>query len=94
MTRPLRLEFAGRALPATDADGTRQATLLFTAGTQATSGDTGQPLSSLMVHLTEYTVGEMGPQAMPAELPPTSAYTYAVELRHKSRQGVTSGLWT
>ena len=29
---------------------------------------------------TEYTVGEHGPHAMPATLPATSAYTYAVEL--------------
>ena len=28
---------------------------------------------------TEYTVGAKGPQAMPAELPPTSGYTYAAE---------------
>ena len=29
---------------------------------------------------TEYTVGANGPNAMPAALPPTSRYTYAVEL--------------
>ena len=29
---------------------------------------------------TEYTVGENGPQAMPAQLPAASAYTYAVDL--------------
>lgn len=39
-----------------------------------------QPLSTLQVRATEYTVGTNGPQTMPAELPPTSAYTYAVEL--------------
>src|SRR5256885_12552174 len=35
-----------------------------------------------MVHVraTEYTVGPNGPKAMPAKLPSTSAYTYAVEL--------------
>ena len=38
-----------------------------------------QPISTLNVRATEYTVGENGPQAMPAELPPTSGYTYAVE---------------
>ncbi len=67
----------------TDTDGTRQATLLFPQGTTATmtlpDGST-QPLSTLQVRATEYTVGTNGPQAMPAELPPTSAYTYAVEL--------------
>ena len=67
----------------TDGDGTRQATLLFRQGTEAmmTFPDGSmQPLSTLHVRATEYTVGESGPQAMPAELPPTSAYTYAVEL--------------
>ncbi|HEX8699915.1 MAG TPA: RHS repeat-associated core domain-containing protein [Myxococcaceae bacterium] len=67
----------------TDADGTRRATVLFPPGTQAVmllpNGGT-TPLSTLNVRATEYTVGESGPRAMPGELPPTSAYTYAVEL--------------
>jgi RHS repeat-associated protein len=83
------MQVAEQATAVTDADGTRWATLLFTAGMQAISGDTGQPLASLTVHLTEYTVGETGPQAMPAELPPTSAYTYAVELRAEEATGVS-----
>jgi len=66
-----------------DADGSRQATLLFPQGTQAQlvmpDGST-QPLSTLSVRATEYTVGPDGPKMMPAELPPTSGYTYAVEL--------------
>ncbi len=66
----------------TDADGTRRATLFFPPGTQAElvmpDGST-QPAAQLTVHATEYTVGPMGPKTMPAELPPTSAYTYAVE---------------
>src|SRR5207253_2174990 len=65
-----------------DTDGTRRATLLFSQGTQATmvlaDGST-QPLSTLHVRTTEFTVGPNGTRAMPAELPPTSAYTYAVE---------------
>jgi RHS repeat-associated protein len=67
----------------TDADGSRQATVLFPQGTSATlvfSDGSTQPLAALSVRATEYTVGPSGPQAMPAELPPTSAYTYAVEL--------------
>ena len=67
----------------TDTDGTRQATLLFPQGTTATMtlpNGMDQPLSTLQVRATEYTVGTNGPQTMPAELPPTSAYTYAVEL--------------
>ncbi|MBT3037525.1 MAG: hypothetical protein KME37_01170 [Candidatus Thiodiazotropha sp. (ex Codakia orbicularis)] len=67
----------------TDEDGARQATILFPSGTTATmtmpDGST-QPLTTLNVRATEYTVGENGPDAMPAPLPPTSAYTYAVEL--------------
>ncbi len=67
----------------TDADGTRQATLFFSQGTQATMvmpDNTTRPLTSLSVRATEYTVGENGPKAMPAALPPTVAYTYCVEL--------------
>ncbi|GGX55129.1 hypothetical protein GCM10007392_23420 [Saccharospirillum salsuginis] len=67
----------------TDIDGSRQATVLFPRGTEATvtlpDGST-QALTNLNVRATEYTVGDNGPQAMPGELPPTSAYTYAVEL--------------
>ncbi|VAW88823.1 hypothetical protein MNBD_GAMMA17-1284, partial [hydrothermal vent metagenome] len=69
--------------PVTDDDGTRQATLLFPQGITASmtlpDGST-QPLTTLNVRASEYTVGENGPQAMPGELPATSAYTYAVEL--------------
>ncbi|MBM7117715.1 RHS repeat-associated core domain-containing protein [Archangium primigenium] len=72
-----------RGSPVTDADGTRQATLLFAPGTQAlavlANGDE-VPLYSATVRATEYTVGEEGPASMPAHLPPTSGYTYAVEL--------------
>ena len=41
---------------------------------------TKQPLPQIDFRATEYTVGEGGPEAMPAPLPPTSGYTYAVEL--------------
>src|SRR5262249_34036314 len=67
----------------TDADGTRQAMLLFTPGTQATMvlpDGNSRALTTLGVRATEYTIGPNGPAAMPAALPPTSAYTYAVEL--------------
>ena len=66
----------------TDSDGTRQATVLFTPGTDAEMelpDGTSQPLSTLNVRATEYTVGAFGPEAMPAPLPPASGYTYAVE---------------
>jgi RHS repeat-associated protein len=67
----------------TDDDGTRQATLLFFQGTTAQMvlpNDSVVPLSSLAVRATEYTVGSSGLQAMPAMLPASSGYTYAVEL--------------
>ena len=57
------------------ADGTRRATVLVPAGTTAglmQPDGTTRPASTLNVRLTEYTVGSNGPQAMPAELPPTS----------------------
>ena len=66
-----------------DASGPRQATVLFPAGTQAEMvlpDGSVQPLTTLNVRATEYTVGDLGPAAMPGALPPSSAYTYAVEL--------------
>src|SRR5439155_9822209 len=36
-------------------------------------------LSDLTVVATELTVGDLGPNAMPATLPPNSGYTYAAE---------------
>jgi RHS repeat-associated protein len=66
-----------------DEDGRRRMTLLFMPGTTATlelDACQEQVLQSYNVQAIEYTVGEAGPAAMPAPLPPTSAYTYAVEL--------------
>jgi RHS repeat-associated protein len=66
-----------------DAAGTRQSTLLFARGTQAElvmADGSRQPVTTIDVRATEYTVGDSGPEAMPAELPPNSGYTYAVEL--------------
>ena len=72
-----------RGSVSTDTDGARQATMLFAPATTATmtlpDGST-LPLTTLNVRATEYTVGANGPNAMPATLPPTSGYTYAVEL--------------
>ena len=68
--------------PVTDADGTRQATLLFQPGTQATmtlaNGSTST-LANFHIRATEFTTGANGPNSMPASLPPTSGYTYEVE---------------
>ena len=72
-----------RGNPVTDASGTRQAAVMFPTGTQATMvmpDGTMQALATLNVRATEYTVGPDGPKRMPAPLPPTSGYTYAVDL--------------
>jgi RHS repeat-associated protein len=66
-----------------DADSARQATVIFKPGNTATlrrPDNTTQALTSLAVRVTEFTVGNDGPLAMPAELPPASQYTYAVQI--------------
>jgi hypothetical protein len=72
-----------RGSTTSDVDGGRRATVLIPQGTTANlvmpNGST-QPMSALNVRATEYTVGPTGLRAMPAILPPTSGYTYAVEL--------------
>jgi RHS repeat-associated protein len=67
----------------TDGDGSRRATLYVKPGTGASlwfAEQPSQPIASLSVRATEFTVGASGALAMPATLPPTSAYTYCVEL--------------
>ncbi len=69
----------------TDASGTRQATLIIPAGGVMAAmtlpdGTVFPNLAALSLRATEYTVGSSGAAAMPGVLPPTSAYTYAVEL--------------
>ncbi len=71
-----------RSTPVLDADGWREATLLFREEVEATMhvpASSPQVLSSLSVRATEFTVGPSGPNAMPAELPENTAYTYAVD---------------
>jgi RHS repeat-associated protein len=71
-----------RGSQVSDADGERRATLLIPQGTQAElilPDGTAQPISSLSIRATEYTVGESGPAAMPGLLPATTGYTYALE---------------
>ncbi len=71
-----------RGSPVSDADGARQATLIFSRGTVVTitlpDGNTITP-AIFTVRATEYTVGPNGDKAMPGELPSQSAYTYAAE---------------
>ncbi len=92
LSAPTPIQVA-RGNSVTDSDGTRQATLFFAQGTTARiqlPDGTQQPLTTLSVRATEYTVGSNGPQAMPGHLPPTSAYTYAVEL--SADEAVTQGV--
>lgn len=80
---PSGFQVARQSAPSVDTDGTREATLFFPAGLAATLSHADgslQPVDRLTVRAIEYTVGPHGPAAMPAPLPPTSAYTYAVEL--------------
>ncbi len=71
--------------PVSDTAGMRRATLLFPPNLQATmqmpAGNRiqQQAPSTLHVRASEYSVGTRGPEAMPAELPPNTGYTYAVE---------------
>jgi RHS repeat-associated protein len=65
-----------------DDDGTRQAMLLFPYGTSASlvlPNGTTSGIQNMTVRITEFTVGLNGSLAMPANLPPSSQYTYAAE---------------
>jgi hypothetical protein len=71
-----------RGSAVSDEDGARRATILFppnTAAHMVLSNGITVPLTTLNVRATEYTIGDSGPKAMPAELPPSSGYTYAAE---------------
>lgn len=57
--------------------GPHQAVVAFPPGTTLLSGETG----AFELRLTEYTASDDDASAMPGELPPTSAYTFAIELR-------------
>jgi RHS repeat-associated protein len=72
-----------RGSEAIDESGRRCPTLLFQRGTGAEmvrQDGSRVPLTSITVRATEFTVGPSGPEAMPADLPPASGYTYCVEL--------------
>lgn len=69
--------------PSTDASGTRTHSVLLKPGTRAEAelaDGRKQPLDTVSLRITEFTVGASGPAAMPGQLPDTSAYTYAVDL--------------
>src|SRR5262249_7141888 len=51
---------------------------------------TTEPLGTYHVHATELTVGPQGPLAMPGDLPPSSGYTYAVDITVDEAAGARS----
>ena len=81
-----------RGSTSSDVDGSRRATLLIPQSTQAElvlpNGVT-QTVTTLHVRATEYTVGKAGPLAMPAQLPSSSGYTYALE--YSVDEGLAAG---
>ena len=72
-----------KGTPVTDADGTRRSVLLFPKGVEGRmtlpSGRRAALGETMNVRATEFTQGESGQEAMPGQLPPSSAYTYASE---------------
>ncbi len=72
----------------TDEFGSRSCTLVFHGDNRAfavdSEGNIIGELTTMNVRATEYST----PQSMPAKLPPTSAYTYCVELSVDGVQGV------
>ena len=86
--RATRIDTSGSNISAvqastiTDGSGTRTQTLLFAPGTTAQMevGGALQPIgSAFTVRSTEFTQGANGVEAMPGQLPPATAYTYAAE---------------
>jgi RHS repeat-associated protein len=71
------------ASASSDGDGARSAVLHVNSGTLASwrmPDGSAQAVSDLSIRATEFSVGATGKSALPADLPATSAYTYAVEL--------------
>jgi hypothetical protein len=66
-----------------DVAGNRTARMMFQGNNEAKvvfSNGTEMMVEAPTIRVTEYTVGETGPEAMPSELPNLSGYTYAVEV--------------
>jgi RHS repeat-associated protein len=80
---------------ATDSAGTRTPFVFVPAGSQASlvmPNGTTSPLSSFHTRIAEYTVGTSGRTSMPADLPPTSEYTFCASFAvdEATAQGATS----
>jgi hypothetical protein len=67
-----------------DESGERQGVIMFPPNTEAVvlgmNGTSNMTVERPRIRITEYTVGASGAQAMPAELPTFTGYTYAVEM--------------
>jgi RHS repeat-associated protein len=67
-----------------DRDGKRRARLFIPPGSSARALDQAsrsvETLDNFTLRITEYTVGDLGPNTMPGELPWTTAYTYAADI--------------
>jgi len=77
-----------QSTPVIDSFGTRSLTSVFTGDNTAyevdANGNVVRELTAITTRATEYTT----PESMPAKLPPTSAYTYCVELSVDGAQNV------
>jgi len=83
ITGPAAPQQVARGSVQTDSAGSRQATVILPAGVSSElvfADGRREAAASLNIRATEYTVGTTGPERMPAALPPSSGYTYAVEL--------------
>ncbi|MFN9731478.1 MAG: RHS repeat-associated core domain-containing protein [Pseudomonadota bacterium] len=67
-----------------DKDGVRRARVFVPPGSEArvvlADGRSVGSLTTATLRITEYTVGDLGENTMPGDLPPTTAYTYAAEI--------------
>jgi RHS repeat-associated protein len=72
----------GQAYSNDDGIGSHRVVGFLPAGLEAVAEVNGQtlPVVDGTLRVTEYTVGEAGPLAMPAKLPENSLYTFAVDL--------------
>lgn len=66
-----------------DKDGSRRSVVIVPSGTNIeveNEDGTRASLSTVNLRITEYTVGELGPKAMPADLPRTTGYTFCADV--------------
>lgn len=74
----------------TDSDGSRRTRVLFRPGTQAWTEHTDGSLTPLLggtFRVTEFTVGQNGPDRMPSALPNATDYTWAADFQFDESAG-------